>query len=149
MSGAEIVTRVSVDTIDTVLKGEIPVLVACIRDNRDYPEIIEEIESVAVFTGPDIRVCYALEDLLPYLENRFRVTGTPTFLLISHGELQDSLLGKTSIQDLMTFIRNHVPSLDTIPSSLQRDVRRPGQAHPRKRATGSAAHMAAERRRRN
>ena len=148
MPGAEIVTRIRIDTIETVLKGEIPVLVACIRDNRDYPEIIEEIESVAVFSGPDLRVCYALEDLLPYLENRFSVNGTPTFLLISHGELKDSLLGKTSVQDLMTFIRHHVPSLDGVYGPGHSDMHRRERPHLRREPGHSAAHAMAGRRRR-
>ena len=111
MPGPEIVRRIMIDTIDSEFMEEKTIFVACIRDDIDYQETRAEIESVALFAGPDLKVCFALEDLLPYFEKRFFVSGTPSFLIIKHGELLDSILGKTSAQCLIDFIRPHVPDL--------------------------------------
>jgi hypothetical protein len=107
----EIVTRIEIDTIDSVFREEKTVFVACIRDDIDYQETIGEIESVALYAGPDLRVCLALEDLLPYFEKRFFISGTPSFLIIKNGHLLDSFLGKISAQGLMDFIRPYIPDL--------------------------------------
>jgi hypothetical protein len=109
MPGAELVRRIRIDTIEYVLREENPVLVACIRDDVSYHETLEGLETAAVFAGPELSMCFVLEDLLSYFETRYGITGTPTFLLIRHGDLMDSLLGKASVQDLMDFIRPHIP----------------------------------------
>jgi hypothetical protein len=111
MSEPEIVRRIMIDTIDSVFTEKKTIFVACIRDDIDYQETMGEIESVALFSGPNLKVCFALEDLLPYFEKRFFVSGTPSFLIIKNGDLLDSILGKISAQGLMEFIRPHVPEL--------------------------------------
>jgi hypothetical protein len=111
MPGAELVRRIRIGTIESVLMEEKPVLVACIRDDVDYHDALEGLETVAVFVGPELSMCFVLEDLLSYFETRYGISGTPTFLLIRHGDLMDSLLGKASVQDLMDFIRPHIPGL--------------------------------------
>jgi hypothetical protein len=111
MPGPEIIKHIKIDTIDSVLREGKTIFVACIRDDIDYQETIDKIESVALFAGPDLRVCFALEDLLPYFEKRFFVSGTPSFLIIKNGVLLDSILGKISAQGLIDFIRPHVPDI--------------------------------------
>jgi hypothetical protein len=111
MLGPEIVRHIMIDTIDSVFAEDKTVFMACIRDDIDYQETISEIESVALFAGPSLKVCFALEDLLPYFEKRFSVSGTPSFLIIRNGDLLDSILGKISAQGLMDFIRPHMPEL--------------------------------------
>lgn len=104
MPGAELVTHITIDAIEALLSGEKTVLVACIRKDLDYHETLEELETAAIYAGPSLRICIILEDLLPFFESRYGVTGTPTFLLIQYGELKDSLLGKSSVEGLMGFI---------------------------------------------
>ena len=137
MPGAELVRRIRIDTIESVLREEKPVLVACIRDDVDYHETLDGIETVAVFAGPELSICFVLEDLLSYFETRYGITGTPTFLLIRHGDLMDSLLGKASVQDLMDFIRPHMPGLAESngpkrheSDHLSHTVNEQGLAHP-------------------
>ena len=79
MPGPEIITRIMIDTIDSVIREEKAIFVACIRDDIDYQETRAEIEFIALFAGPDLKVCFALEDILPYFEKRFFVSGTPSF----------------------------------------------------------------------
>jgi hypothetical protein len=111
MPRPEIVERITIDTIDSVFREEKTIFVACIRDDIDYQETRAQIEFIALFAGPNLKVCFTLEDILPYFEKRFFVSGTPSFLIIKNGELLDSILGKISAQGLMDFIRPHVPDL--------------------------------------
>jgi hypothetical protein len=111
MPGPEIVTHIMIDTIDSVFREEKTIFVACIRDDIDYQKTRAEIEFVALFAGPDLKVCFALEDLLPYFEKRFFVSGTPSFLIIKNERVLDSILGKISVQGMMDFIRPHIPDL--------------------------------------
>jgi hypothetical protein len=111
MPRPEIVECITIDTIDTVFREEKTIFVACIRDDIDYQETRAQIESIALFAGPYLKVCFTLEDILPYFEKRFFISGTPSFLIIKNGELLDSILGKISAQGLMDFIRPHMPDL--------------------------------------
>ncbi|HQI82612.1 MAG TPA: thioredoxin family protein [Deltaproteobacteria bacterium] len=108
MPGAELVERIMIDAIDDLLGEERPVLAACIRKDADYDGTLEDLETVAIYAGPCVRICVVLEDLLPFFESRYGVTGTPTFLLVEHGTLKDSLLGKGSVEGLMDFIAPYV-----------------------------------------
>lgn len=148
MPGAELVTRITMDTIDSVLNEEKPVFVACIREDRDYSKTLREIESLALFSGPGLRVCYALDDLLPYFEKRFGITGTPTFLIIKHGIPQDSLLGKTSVQGLMTFIGSHTAGPAGGNAGQKQGPGVPDPAQGRKKPSRTAFGQAASRKRR-
>ncbi len=104
MPGAELVSHIRIDAMDALRSEEKPVLAACIRDDLDYHTTLEGLETVAIYAGPALRICVILEDLLPFFESRYGVTGTPTFLLLQGGELKDSLMGKSSVQTLMDFV---------------------------------------------
>jgi hypothetical protein len=88
MPGAELVSHIRIDAMDALRSEEKPVLAACIRDDLDYHTTLEGLETVAIYAGPALRICVILEDLLPFFESRYGVTGTPTFLLLQGGELK-------------------------------------------------------------
>ena len=107
MPGTEIVTHITADMMASVLEEEgEPVILACIRNDVNLKENLAVLDTVAAYVGPSIRVCYATEELFSMIENRYQVTGTPTFLIIKQGKLLDSLLGKTTAQNLMHFLKN-------------------------------------------
>jgi hypothetical protein len=108
MSGIELVRRIKINTVESMLGEDKPVLIACIRDDLDYHGTLVELETVAVYMGPNLKVYIASEDLLPFFERRYGITGTPTFLLIQHGDLIDSLLGKTSVECLLEFLKSQL-----------------------------------------
>jgi hypothetical protein len=111
MPNTNVITQIYVNTVETMLIEEETVLIACLRNDADHHKILDKIKPIAVFTGPDLRVCYAMEDLLPYFENRYMVMGTPTFLLIRQGKLLDSVIGGISAQDLLAWIRKYMKRL--------------------------------------
>lgn len=106
MPGTEIVTHITAETMAAVIEEEDkPVLLACIRNDANLRENLTVLDTVAVYAGPSIRVCYATEDLFSVTATRYQVTGTPTFLVIRKGALLDSLLGRTTPQALMQFLK--------------------------------------------
>jgi hypothetical protein len=122
MSRVEIVTRIMSEGIHIILEDDEPILIACLRDNKDYLSTLKELHSVALFSGPVLRVYYVLEDLLPYFEKRYSVSGTPTFLLIRKGVLLDSILGKSSDKVLMQCISRHLNITDLREASSQKET---------------------------
>jgi hypothetical protein len=109
--------------IETVLNDERGmVLLACIRTDAGFRSAMQVLDTVAVFSGPDLLVCCATEDLLPYLERRFGIAGTPTHILLSHGRVLDSLMGRTSAQNLISFIRPHLQGFLQAPHAPERPL---------------------------
>lgn len=125
MKGSEIINRINLDNMESVLKENNHVLIACTNVNEDYRELMRNLELVAAYMGMNVRIYYAMDDLLPYLEKKFHISGTPTYLLIKEGILVDSLLGKNSTQSLMSFLKPYlpVPSVDTPDKSSPREAR--------------------------
>jgi len=144
MPEAELVTRIRIDAMDALLNQEKPVLFACIRDDIDFSGTLEELETVAIYAGPSLRVCIVPEDLLPVFERRYEVTGTPTFLLFQSGKLIDSLLGKSTVQGLMDFI---MPCVHGISKETDRQMANPGDV-PKREKSGSISSMPRTARRR-
>ncbi len=141
MPGAELVTRIRIDSMEALQDKEKPVLAACIRDDVDYKGMLDTLETVAVYAGPSVRICVIPEDLLPFFERRYGVKGTPTFLLMQGGELKDSLLGKSSVEGLMEFI---MPCIRGSLKSPDSQVAKPGRAL--KARTMKSPHKPARRR---
>lgn len=88
-----------------LLADERPALIACIHRDADFQETIEQLEAVAAYLGSAVRVGYILEDLLPYFQERFGVSGTPTYVLIKTGRRQEMFLGKQTAQSLIDSLR--------------------------------------------
>jgi hypothetical protein len=98
-----LITHLGTDNIETLIQGMPFLLVACIRDSNDHV-VLEKLKTTAVHVGPNVEVCYALDDLLPYFEKRYHVSGTPTFLLIRQGVIVDVLLGNQTAQDIIAWV---------------------------------------------
>lgn len=95
------------ETIDRFIQDMPILLIACIR-HIDNLGMLAKLEETAVNLGPSVRVCYALEPLLPYFENRYSVSGTPTFLIIMKGICIDALLGNQTAQDIIAWAKSVV-----------------------------------------
>lgn len=90
--------------LDQVLHGEQqPILLACIRQDERYPELIHMLENIAHSLSDHLAVCFATDELVPLFMERYTFDGTPTFLILSHGRIQGSLLGMTSTTGLIRF----------------------------------------------
>jgi len=105
MAGKDLVTQITSDNLESILMDGTPVLVACIRRDKDYQDHLKLLGDVAAPAGSRLNVCVALEDLLPYFSYVYDLKGTPTFLLMHQGMVLDEILGKTSLKNLLEFAR--------------------------------------------
>jgi hypothetical protein len=103
MQAPKNINRIRIEGIKASFSDDSLLLVACIREINCH-ETLKEIKSVAAFFGPSLNICYALDDMFPYLVKRFSIAGTPTYLLLKNGNVIDSLLGRNSAHDLVAWI---------------------------------------------
>ncbi len=107
MRNSRLVVRIQVDTVERYLDEDIgPILIACIRKDRDFQSHLDQLEDIALESRKDgVMVGYILDDLLTYFTNRFGIGGTPTYLMIRNGVVLGTLLGKNSGPELTQFVR--------------------------------------------
>lgn len=105
MAGKDLVTQIASDNLESILMDGTPVLVACIRRDKDYHDHLKLLGDVAACTGSMLNVCVAPEDLLPYFSYVYGLKGTPTFLFMHRGMVLDEILGRTSLMNLLELAR--------------------------------------------
>lgn len=135
MAGKDLVTQITSDNLEGILKDGTPVLVACIRRDRDYQDHLKLLGDVAAPAGSRLNVCVALDDLLSYFSYVYDLKGTPTFLLMRQGMVLDEILGKTSVEVLMEFARL-LPSPADHGSTHRENGASAGEGSPREQAGG-------------
>lgn len=104
------ISQIHTGTIGTYLGEErCPLFIAVLRRDPDLAANLENLKEVAAeFKKDRLIVCYTLEELLPYFTIRFKVGGTPTFLMIISGIVLGTLLGKNTAPALVKFVHGHL-----------------------------------------
>lgn len=88
--------------------SEEPFLVAFLRHNERYSSQATALDGASQDFADAMR-CYLFDtDYLETAMDRFKVKGTPTFLLFSKGREVDRLMGETDRETLDDFIRNAI-----------------------------------------
>ena len=112
-------TSVDMDNFDSEIRLEMrPVLLACIRRGFEMKEQINLLEDVSRLYAQKLKICVMYEGLnKAYRE--LEIEGTPTFLLLVHGEERGRMLGKAKIESLRAFVQESLqreddPSPDTL-----------------------------------
>ncbi len=78
-----------------VIKERMPVLVLCMHRDPDFLGQIKVIERItAKMYGKDLKVCLLEEESVAVFREKYRVGGTPTFLLFRGGKEMSRLLGQ-------------------------------------------------------
>ena len=90
-----------------------PVLLACIRKDDKTLKHIHMLQTVAQKYEGILKVYFAFDDLFPYLSRTYNFHGTPTFLLLKNGKVQDLLLGNIDYDDLSKVLHDTFFSSDT------------------------------------
>lgn len=89
--------------------SDIPFLVAFLRKNERFLAQSRALDEASRDYTGRVR-CYMYDvDYLDTGMQRFRVKGTPTFLLFSEGEEVDRLIGESDQDALDEFIHNAIP----------------------------------------
>lgn len=98
--------RVDINNLESeVLGQDLPVLLACLQSG---PTVEQEETLTAVHSGLDktVKVLLVDEDSVEPFKNRFKVMGTPTFLLFHHGRERERMLGMADPDRLTSFVRS-------------------------------------------
>lgn len=86
-----------------------PFLVAFLKHNERFRDQSNILNETIKRYGDKVH-CYLYdEDYLDTAMDRFRVKGTPTFLLFSEGREVDRLMGESDRETLDDFIKNSIP----------------------------------------
>ena len=95
----------SEDFEDEVLKKKAPVLVLCIRNDSEIEGHVEVVNHVTAEPhGETLHVCLLEEEYLGIFREKYKVSGTPTFLIFSHGKEIGRLLGQIDGTTLKEFL---------------------------------------------
>ena len=100
------VARITEDNIEDLipLRGDL-LLIACLKQGDDQDPVIEALTRTARWFSRDLRVCFAGEDLIGYLMDRFHFSATPTYLLLRHGNVLAIRSGRAKAEDLIGLVR--------------------------------------------
>ncbi len=87
-----------------LLGGELPLLVAFFHAEQSNHKERAALDALAGRFGPQLRIAVAELAHSPEYRNKYRILGTPTFLLFTQGAERDRILGKVDERTLQGFI---------------------------------------------
>lgn len=85
-----------------------PLLVAFLKRNERFAHQAKALERMESAHGDRVRCFLFNSDYLGPAMERFKVKGTPTFLLFDHGLEVDRLIGESDDDTLDEFVRNSI-----------------------------------------
>jgi len=96
MLASELITRLTSETVDAAMQESAPVLIGCLFRDRSFALNMVSLELTAMFFQGELKVYYALDEMHPYFQKRFGITGTPTYIMTQAGHVLGTLLGRVS-----------------------------------------------------
>jgi hypothetical protein len=81
-----------------------PILVGCLHKNFEYKEQVEALQHILQNFGEQLEIFILDVSLLNAFMEKFKVFGTPTFLILLAGKEKGRLLGQTTSDDLKDFV---------------------------------------------
>lgn len=87
--------------------GHMPILIAFLRNDHAFAEQISILKDFARLVGGQMKICLGDEYFLDTFFQQFGFSGTPFYLLISHGKEQHRYFGQASLDDLEELVRNY------------------------------------------
>ena len=108
-----IVKQVGIENIKIeVLDEERPALVIYLGQHHEKQAQLEVIRNFARRVPEHLlKLCLLEEQLVPK-QNLFHIVGAPTYILVHKRQVVDKILGKTTEEDLLVFIRKLIPELN-------------------------------------
>ncbi len=70
----------------------------------EFPKQVEIIEETERKHGPELKAGLVHEDFIEKFKEKYRISGTPTFLFFLRGKEKDRLLGLANRETLTSFI---------------------------------------------
>jgi hypothetical protein len=81
-----------------------PVLLLCMPRDDEFPDQLKAVEDIATKYREGLKVGLLEEEFIEAFKKRYRIVGTPTFLLLVEGEEKGRLLGLANHRMLTTLI---------------------------------------------
>jgi thioredoxin-like negative regulator of GroEL len=81
------------------------VLLACIHPGNEFRKQSELLKTVASRFDGGLKVCLLTHDGAKAIMDRFRVEGTPTYILLRQGREKERLLGETDLDTLSASVQ--------------------------------------------
>ncbi len=106
----EMFIPIGMDNFDFEITAEKrPVLLACIRRDDEYRELIEVLESISRRYGDELKICLLNEDFIE-VYRKLGIVGTPTFNIFYEGREKGRMLGKVDREKLSSFVLRTLPN---------------------------------------
>jgi hypothetical protein len=86
-----------------------PVLVGCLHKNFEYKEQVEALQTIEQTFGEQLEICLLDVSLIKAFMQKFKIFGTPTFLILLAGKEKGRLLGQIRSEDLREFVLRILP----------------------------------------
>lgn len=81
-----------------------PVLLLCMHRDDEFPNQLKAVEDIATKYREGLKVGLLEEEFIDAFKKRYRIVGTPTFLLLVEGEEKGRLLGLANHRMLTNLI---------------------------------------------
>lgn len=110
-NGIKLLTSINALTDFEVGESEAqkPVLVGCLHKNFEYKEQVEALQAISQTFGDQLEIFLLDVALINAFMQRFKIFGTPTFLILLGGKEKGRLLGQTKSEDLRDFVLRILP----------------------------------------
>jgi 3'-phosphoadenosine 5'-phosphosulfate sulfotransferase (PAPS reductase)/FAD synthetase len=102
--------RINDNTYATLLEKPAPILVAYIHFGFNFNKQIQVVKQVSEMLNGKVSI-YLLDDtFINSFSARYRIYGSPTFLLLKKGVEIDRLLGEVDENTLFMFLTRNLPA---------------------------------------
>ena len=89
-----------------VIAEKKPVLLLCMPRDEEFPDQFKVIEHIATKYREGLKVGLLQEEFIEAFKKRYRIVGTPTFLILVDGEERSRMLGLADQKMLTDLISN-------------------------------------------
>ncbi len=87
-----------------VITEKKPLLLLIMPPGGEFPAQVGLVEEIEKSHGAKLKVGFVQDYFISKVKEKYKITGTPTFLVLQEGKEKDRLLGLASRETLMSFI---------------------------------------------
>jgi thioredoxin 1 len=105
LNGKNLITLIKPDNFgEEILEEKKPILLLCMLQTNEIREQIDVIEGISKMYGEKLKIGLIDAEFIEAFKQKFRIKGTPTFLLFVNGKEKSRMLGKGDQQTLKEFL---------------------------------------------
>lgn len=101
---------IDIDNLESeIMASDNLILLACIPKGFEFKEQIGIVEEISKKYHPFLKACLVAQDSIQVLGKKFRIRGTPFFLIFEEGKEKGRLLGGANKKTLIAFLLKTFP----------------------------------------